>query len=106
MHSGQSIIAVARHHLEKVRKLYAQRIRDEPELIGRMVIELVADDRATIPTAKPIASFIDDGVLENAVLTDVRRWRFSPARVAGDTTEVLLVLVLDQYRPIAPAKTS
>jgi TonB family protein len=80
-----------RDRLPELEGVYADAIRRNPDLRGKLLVRFRIDPSGKVQSAEPAdASFTDISFL-NAVLAKVRRWTFEPP--AGRTVEVLYPFV-------------
>jgi TonB family protein len=80
-----------RDHLPELEGVYADAIRRNPGLRGKLLVRFRIDPSGKVQRAEPADGSLPDAAFVNAVLDKVRRWTFEPT--AGRTVEVLYPFV-------------
>jgi len=80
-----------RERLPELEGAYADAIRRNPELGGKLLVRFRIDPSGKVQSAEPADESFADSAFVNAVLAKVRRWTFEPP--AGRTVEVLYPFV-------------
>lgn len=80
-----------RDRLPELEGVYADAIRRNPDLRGKLLVRFRIDPSGKVQSAEPADGSFPDNAFVNAVLTKVRRWTFEPP--AGRTVEVLYPFV-------------
>jgi TonB family protein len=80
-----------RERLPELEGAYADAIRRNPELGGKLLVRFRIDPSGKVQSAEPADRSFADSAFVNAVLAKVRRWTFEPP--AGRTVEVLYPFV-------------
>jgi len=80
-----------RDRLAELEGVYADAIRRNPDLSGKLLVRFRIDPSGKVQSAEPADGSLPDTVFVNAVLGKVRRWTFEPP--AGRTVEVLYPFV-------------
>jgi len=80
-----------RDRLPELEGIYADAIRRNPDLRGKMLVRFRIDPSGKVQHAEPADGSFPDAAFVNAVLAKVRRWTFEPP--AGRTVEVLYPFV-------------
>jgi len=80
-----------RDRLPELEGVYADAIRRNPDLRGKLSVRFRIDPSGKVQSAEPADGSIPDAAFVSAVLDKVRRWTFEPT--AGRTVEVLYPFV-------------
>lgn len=80
-----------RDRLPELEGVYADAIRRNPDLRGKLFVRFRIDPSGKVQRAEPADGSFPDAAFMNAVLDKVRRWTFEPT--AGRTVEVLYPFV-------------
>ncbi|MBW6504428.1 TonB family protein [bacterium] len=80
-----------RDRLPELEAVYADAIRRNPDLRGKLLVRFRIDPSGKVQSAEPADGSFPDAAFVNAVLGKVRRWTFEPP--AGRTVEVLYPFV-------------
>ncbi len=80
-----------RDRLPELEGVYADAIRRNPDLQGKLSVRFRIDPSGKVQSAEPADGSIPDAAFVSAVLDKVRRWTFEPT--AGRTVEVLYPFV-------------
>jgi TonB family protein len=80
-----------RDRLPELEGIYADAIRRNPDLRGKLLVRFRIDPSGKVQSAEPADGSFADSAFVNAVLAKVRRWTFEPP--AGRTVEVLYPFV-------------
>jgi len=80
-----------RDRLPELEGVYADGIRRNPDLRGKLLVRFRIDPSGKVQHAEPADGSFPDNAFVNAVLDKVRRWTFEPP--AGRTVEVLYPFV-------------
>ena len=80
-----------RDRLPELEGVYADAIRRNPDLRGKLLVRFRIDPSGKVQSAEPADGSFADSAFVNAVLAKVRRWTFEPP--AGHTVEVLYPFV-------------
>ena len=80
-----------RAHLPELEGVYADAIRRNPDLSGKLFVRFRIGPSGKIQSAEPADGSLADTAFVNAILAKVRRWTFEPP--AGRTVEVLYPFV-------------
>ena len=80
-----------RDRLPELEGVYADAIRRNPDLRGKLFVRFRIDPSGKVQNAEPADGSFPDVAFVNAVLGKVRRWTFEP--LAGHTVEVLYPFV-------------
>ncbi len=87
---------VVMNHLAKMRYAYNKRLRSKPGIKGRITIKYAIDQYGRVIFAKMLSSTMNDNLLEQAVVQQIRHWKFEPVYKDGDVTEVVYPFVFSQ----------
>jgi len=93
--SRASIQRVVMQNMAALRYAYNRRLRDRPELGGKITVKFAVDEFGTVTYAQMLESTINDEELENTVLDRVITWNFDRIDKPGDMTEVVYPFVFD-----------
>lgn len=88
-----SIMGVVRQNFAAIRYAYNKRLRDRPDLAGRITVKFAIDEFGKVIYAQVQNSTMNDSKMENMVLSKVRRWQFGKIDKQGDVTEVVYPFV-------------
>jgi len=80
-----------RDRLPELEGVYADAIRRDPDLHGKLFVRFRINPSGKVQSAEPADGSFPDAAFVNAVLAKVRRWTFEP--LAGRTVEVLYPFV-------------
>jgi TonB family protein len=80
-----------RDRLPELEGVYADAIRQNPDLRGRLLVRFRIDPSGKVQRAEPADGSFPDAAFVSTVLDKVRRWTFEPP--AGRTVEVLYPFV-------------
>jgi TonB family protein len=80
-----------RDRLPELEGVYADAIRRNPDLRGKLLVRFRINPSGKVQSAEPADGSFPDAAFVNAVLGKVRRWAFEP--LAGRTVEVLYPFV-------------
>jgi TonB family protein len=80
-----------RDRLPELEGVYADAIRRNPDLRGKLFVRFRISPSGKVQSAEPADGSLADTAFVNAVLAKVRRWTFEPP--AGRTVEVLYPFV-------------
>lgn len=87
------ILRVVMQNLQSLRYAYNQRLRDKPELKGKVVCRFAIDEFGTVLACEIVESTVVDDVLEAKIKGMIARWRFEKIEKVGDVTEIVYPFV-------------
>jgi TonB family protein len=96
---GRSRISIQRvviQNMAALRHAYNRRLRDNPNLNGKITVRFAIDEFGNVTFAQMLESTISDAELERIVVERVRTWRFEQIDKPGDITEVTYPFVFSQ----------
>jgi len=94
--SRASIQRVVMQNMAALRHAYNRRLRDKPDLAGRITVRFAIDEFGNVTFANMVESTMNDPELERTVVERVRTWRFEKIDKPGDITEVTYPFVFSQ----------
>lgn len=87
------ILKVVMQNIQSLRYAYNQRLRDKPELRGKVVCRFAIDEFGNVLLCDIIESTMLDNVLEAKIKGMISRWRFEKIDKVGDVTEIVYPFV-------------
>lgn len=93
--SKKSIMEVVVKYSDKFKILYNRRVHQQPGIKGRITTQIAVDYFGRVIRATIISSTVKDPLLEQAVLQQIRHWKFSPVLLVGDITEFIYPFAFD-----------
>jgi hypothetical protein len=87
------ILRVVMQNLQSLRYAYNQRLRDKPELRGKVVCRFAIDEFGNVLVCDIVESTVVDDVLESKIKGMITRWRFEKIDKVGDVTEIVYPFV-------------
>ena len=91
--SRASIQSVIMQNMAALRYAYNRRLRDIPDLEGKITVKFAIEEFGTVISAQVTESTINDAELEATVVERVRSWNFERIDKPGDVTEVVYPFV-------------
>ncbi|NLD93397.1 MAG: AgmX/PglI C-terminal domain-containing protein [Fibrobacter sp.] len=80
-------------NIQSLRYVYNQRLRDKPELRGKVVCRFAIDEFGNVLMCDIVESTVLDNVLEAKIKGMISRWRFEKIDKVGDVTEIVYPFV-------------
>jgi hypothetical protein len=87
------ILKVVMQNIQSLRYAYNQRLRDKPELRGKVVCRFAIDEFGSVLMCDIVESTVLDDVLEAKIKGMITRWRFEKIDKVGDVTEIVYPFV-------------
>ncbi len=87
------ILKVVMQNIQSLRYAYNQRLRDKPELRGKVVCRFAIDEFGNVLVCDIVESTVLDNVLEAKIKGMISRWRFEKIDKVGDVTEIVYPFV-------------
>ncbi|HMA65184.1 MAG TPA: AgmX/PglI C-terminal domain-containing protein [Chitinispirillaceae bacterium] len=87
------ILKVVMQNIQSLRYAYNQRLRDKPELRGKVVCRFAIDEFGNVLVCDIVESTVLDNVLEAKIKGMISRWRFEKIDKIGDVTEIVYPFV-------------
>jgi hypothetical protein len=87
--------SITKEIISKVPELqfcYMKRLRDKPDLIGKVTVGLKIDSLGNVVDCKIVESKLNDGLLENDILLHIYKWHFNKNNQLNDTCEYVTQL--------------
>jgi len=94
--SRASIQRVVLQNVAALRDAYNRRVREMPELEGKVTVKFAIDEFGKVIFAQVMESTMNDSELENTIVTRVKSWVFEQIDKPGDVTEVRYPFVFSQ----------
>jgi TonB family protein len=94
--SRASIQRVVMQNMAALRHAYNRRLRENPNLNGRITVRFAIDEFGNVTFAQMVESTLSDPELERTVVERVRTWKFEQIDKPGDITEVTYPFVFAQ----------
>ena len=94
--SRASIQRVVMQNMASLRYAYHRRLRDKPDLAGKITVKFAIDEFGKVIFAQVVESTMDDSELERTVVDKVKSWDFDKIDKPGDVTEVVYPFVFSQ----------
>jgi TonB family protein len=102
--SRASIQRVVMRNMAALRNNYNKRLREKPELAGKITVKFAIDEFGKVLFAQVLESTMNDAELETAVVAGVKSLRFEEMDKPGDVTEVTYPFIfIDSDMPVATA---
>jgi len=86
--SRASIKRIIMQNMPAIRYAYHKRLREKPDLCGKITVKLAIDEFGKVIFAQAVESTIGDSELESTVVARFRSWNFEKIDKPGDITEV------------------
>jgi len=94
--SKASIQRVVMQNMAPLRYAYSKRLREKPDLSGKITVKFSIDEFGRVLTAQMVESTMSDPDLESTVVARLRSWNFEKIDKPGDITEVTYPFVFAQ----------
>lgn len=79
----QVVQKTIRGHINEVNTCYERALSKTPKLTGRVLINMVINDKGTIYVASLFSSELDNPIVEKCIVTAVKSWTFPPPPGGG-----------------------
>ena len=76
----EAVAKTVNSHLQEVRACYERALLKEPALAGKVVLEWTISTSGAVTSAKTKSSTLRNSAVESCILTNLKTWRFPPAR--------------------------
>jgi TonB family protein len=83
-------------NLAALRYAYDRRLREKPDLSGKIVVKFAIKEFGEVIFAQVVESTMGDPELERTVVDRVKSWNFDKIDKPGDVTEVVYPFVFSQ----------
>jgi TonB family protein len=94
--SKSSLLIVIDLNKRNLRKVYAKRWAENPDLQGTMYVRISIDENGKVVSCKNEKSTLNDQIFENTVLKRVKLWNFGKINNPGDITEIVYPFTFSQ----------
>jgi len=99
--SRASIQSIIMKNMAALRYAYAKRLREKPDMTGKIVVKFAIDEFGKVIFAYLVESTMSDSELESTILSRLKSWDFGRIDKPGDVTEITypFVFTLDTNNP-------
>jgi TonB family protein len=96
--NGRSKTSIARgiaSNLAAIRYHYMRRLREKPDMAGKITVKFTIDEYGKVLSAQIIESTVDDVDLEQTVLFRVKSWNLGYIDRPGDVSEAAYTFIFE-----------
>jgi TonB family protein len=86
--SRAEIFRVVRQNMSSLQDSYNRRLKDNPEMQGRVTVKWAIDEFGNVIFCKLVGSTIGDDTFEQAVVNGIKTWNFGKINAPGDVAEI------------------
>lgn len=94
--SKASVMYVVMKNIASLRYLYSKRVRENPELKGKITVKFAIDEYGKVIFAQVVESTMGDTTLESQIIAKIKNWIFEKIDKPGDVTEVIYPFVFSR----------
>ena len=94
--SKSSILIVIDFNRRDLRKAYAKRWAENPDLQGTIYVRISINENGKVISCKNEKSTLNDPLFENTIIKSVKLWNFGKINNPGDITEIVYPFTFSQ----------
>lgn len=91
--SRQSIEAVVQNNINKMKTIYNQRLKDKPELKGKIYTQISIDELGKVISCEILTTTMNDSTFENNIIKEILTWKFGIIPIAGKIDKIIYPFV-------------